>query len=150
MEISVTVQNLTSINSRLRLLNAAADAIQGRGYLIGTNISYGAYVTDGTQAHAIYPRAPKKALYWNGAAHPVRMVNHPGTKPNDYLEQGLIVGAGHATTIIVHALGAVVAGDATGLETGLHDAADAILVAVVARAPQKSGDLRRSLHTEVV
>lgn len=149
MEISVTVQDLTSINSRLRLLNGAAQAIEGRGYLIGTDIAYGRYVTDGTQAHAIYPRT-KKALWWPEAAHPVAMVNHPGTKPNDYLTQGMLAGANPATEVIVKALGVVISGDATGLEAGLKAAADVLLVSVVAAAPQKSGDLRRSLHTETV
>ena len=33
----------------------------------------------------------KKALYWPGAAHPVRKVNHPGSKANDFM--GRIVAA---------------------------------------------------------
>lgn len=37
------------------------------------------FTNDGTRPHIILPRR-KKALYWPGAAHPVRRVNHPGTK----------------------------------------------------------------------
>lgn len=46
--------------------------------------SYAPYVEFGTKPHTILPR-DKKALYWPGAAHPVRRVNHPGSKPNDFM-----------------------------------------------------------------
>ncbi len=48
--------------------------------------SYAPYVEFGTKPHVILPKE-KKALYWPGAAHPVRSVNHPGTKPNPFLER---------------------------------------------------------------
>jgi hypothetical protein len=49
------------------------------------------YATDvelGTAPHVILPRN-KKALYWPGADHPVRKVNHPGTAPMPYLRPAL-------------------------------------------------------------
>jgi hypothetical protein len=52
--------------------------------------SYAPFVQFGTAPHVIEPKE-KKALYWPGAAHPVRKVNHPGTKPNDFM--GRIVAA---------------------------------------------------------
>lgn len=42
----------------------------------------------GTGPRIIKPRV-KKALYWVGAAHPVRIVHHPGNRPNDWVERGL-------------------------------------------------------------
>lgn len=48
--------------------------------------SYAPYVEFGTKPHVIVPK-DKKALYWPGAAHPVMRVNHPGTKPNPYMER---------------------------------------------------------------
>ena len=45
---------------------------------------YAIYVHEGTRPHEILPRI-KKALYWEGAAHPVRRVWHPGTRPNRFL-----------------------------------------------------------------
>lgn len=45
---------------------------------------YALYVHEGTKAHRIVPRS-KKALYWTGAAHPVKSVNHPGTKANKFM-----------------------------------------------------------------
>jgi len=46
--------------------------------------SYAPYVEFGTRPHDIFP-TDKKALYWPGAAHPVKSVHHPGTKPNDFM-----------------------------------------------------------------
>src|SRR6267154_4947957 len=48
--------------------------------------SYAPYVEFGTRPHTILPKE-KKALYWPGAAHPVSRVNHPGTKPNAFMER---------------------------------------------------------------
>src|SRR5882757_9825725 len=48
--------------------------------------SYAPYVEFGTKPHVIVPK-DKKALYWPGAAHPVMSVNHPGTKPNPFMER---------------------------------------------------------------
>lgn len=48
--------------------------------------SYAPYVEFGTKPHTILPRNAK-ALFWPGAAHPVRKVNHPGTKPNPFMER---------------------------------------------------------------
>lgn len=48
-------------------------------------VRYVAFVILGTKPHVIVPRV-KKALYWEGAAHPFVRVNHPGTKANDFRE----------------------------------------------------------------
>lgn len=49
-------------------------------------VNYGEYLEEGTPPHVIEPKNGK-ALYWNGAAHPVRKVNHPGTKGDPLLER---------------------------------------------------------------
>lgn len=54
--------------------------------VIGTNLKYAEAVHEGTRPHRIAP-IRKKALMWKGAKHPVRAVNHPGTKPNKFLER---------------------------------------------------------------
>jgi hypothetical protein len=48
--------------------------------------NYAPYVEFGTKPHVIEPRE-KKALYWPGADHPVKRVNHPGTAPNPFMER---------------------------------------------------------------
>lgn len=52
--------------------------------IVGTNLTYARAVNDGSKPHVIRPRTAK-ALYWKGALHPVRSVNHPGNKPNDFV-----------------------------------------------------------------
>ena len=59
--------------------------IKGLGATIHTsNIKYAPGVEYGTKAHIIKPKN-KKALYWKGAKHPVKKVNHPGSKAKPYL-----------------------------------------------------------------
>ena len=55
------------------------------GYWFPT-ASYAGYVEFGTAPHVIEAK-DAKALYWPGAQHPVKRVNHPGTKANKYLER---------------------------------------------------------------
>ena len=50
-----------------------------------SNVKYAAIVEKGSKAHIIRPKN-KKALYWKGATHPVKQVNHPGSKAKPYLE----------------------------------------------------------------
>lgn len=50
--------------------------------------TYAAYVELGTMPHVIRPKT-KQALYWEGAAHPVKVVHHPGTKPQPFLRPAL-------------------------------------------------------------
>ena len=59
--------------------------IRGLGATIHTsNIKYAPGVEYGTKAHIIRPKN-KKVLYWKGAKHPVKKVNHPGSKAKPYL-----------------------------------------------------------------
>lgn len=47
-------------------------------------MKYGRFLEEGTAPHVIRPKN-KKALFWAGAAHPVKKVNHPGTKARPLL-----------------------------------------------------------------
>lgn len=59
--------------------------IRGLGATIHTsNIKYAPGVEYGTKAHIIKAKN-KKALYWKGAKHPVKKVNHPGSRAKPYL-----------------------------------------------------------------
>lgn len=53
---------------------------------VSPNVKYAKWVHDGTSAYVITP-VKKKALYWKGALHPVRRVNHPGIKANPFMER---------------------------------------------------------------
>ena len=46
------------------------------------------WVNDGTRPYTITPTS-KKALYWEGADHPVRVVHHPGIRGRHFVEDSL-------------------------------------------------------------
>ena len=59
--------------------------VKGLEAIIHTsNIKYAPGVEYGTRAHIIRAKN-KKALYWKGAKHPVKQVNHPGSRAKPYL-----------------------------------------------------------------
>ena len=50
-----------------------------------SNVIYARGVEEGTKPHIIRPKR-KKALYWKGAKHPVKQVNHKGSRAKPYLK----------------------------------------------------------------
>lgn len=70
---------------RRSIVSRVDTATKGR---VGTNLSYAPAVHNGSGPHVIRAKS-KKALYWKGAAHPVRSVRHPGTKANPFFERGI-------------------------------------------------------------
>jgi HK97 gp10 family phage protein len=76
-----------------RLRSSIVHRVEERGarfydVSVGTNVNYAEDVEKGTRPHRIYPRK-KKALYWPGAMHPVAYVDHPGTRPQPFLEPAI-------------------------------------------------------------
>jgi HK97 gp10 family phage protein len=76
-----------------RLRSSIVHRVEERGtrfydVSVGTNVNYAEDVEKGTRPHRIYPRN-KKALYWPGAMHPVAYVDHPGTRPQPFLEPAI-------------------------------------------------------------
>lgn len=55
---------------------------------IRTPAEYAVMVNDGTRPHVIEP-VSAKALYWPGAAHPVKRVYHPGTQGQHFVEKSI-------------------------------------------------------------
>ena len=49
-----------------------------------SNIEYAIIVEKGSKPHIIRPKN-KKALYWEGAKRPVKLVNHPGSRAKPFL-----------------------------------------------------------------
>ncbi|HBJ2623607.1 UNVERIFIED_ORG: hypothetical protein B2H98_06870 [Clostridium botulinum] len=75
-----------SANWKDRTANArqgiSSESTGGNGdYKISLNhgVSYGEILEEGSKPHIITPKNGK-ALYWKGAAHPVKKINHPGTE----------------------------------------------------------------------
>jgi phage gpG-like protein len=83
----VTGAGLKALHGRLiltdtaRLRNSINFQALARGVEGFTNVKYGAihHLGGTTKAHTIVPRV-KKALFWPGAGHPVKSVQHPGSK----------------------------------------------------------------------
>lgn len=66
--------------------------VEGRGrdftVFLSHGVKYGGVLEEGSPPHIIRPKK-KKALYWSGASHPVKEVNHPGTKGYPVIEDTL-------------------------------------------------------------
>ena len=56
--------------------------------VIKSPAEYAQWVNDGTQPYTITPTS-KKALYWEGADYPVKVVHHPGIKARHFVEDSL-------------------------------------------------------------
>lgn len=55
---------------------------------VGSAVPYAGFIERGTRPHEIMARR-KKALWWKGAEHPVRRVQHPGTRAYRVLTRAL-------------------------------------------------------------
>lgn len=62
--------------------------IEELAWCITTMVGYAPYVHEGTEPHEIRP-VRAKALFWEGAEHPVKKVDHPGTRPNPFVDRAL-------------------------------------------------------------
>lgn len=64
------------------------DSIDDSEAHIKTPAEYAVMVNDGTKPHVIEP-VSAKALYWEGADHPVKRVYHPGTQGQHFVENSI-------------------------------------------------------------
>ncbi len=69
---------------------------------IGPTVKHAEYVVKGTRPHLI---EGNPFLYWKGAEHPVRRVQHPGTSPNDYITRAKDRSEGRSSQLIQEFLG---------------------------------------------
>ena len=60
----------------------------GLSWWARTQLEYAEYIEEGTSAHIIIGN---EWLYWEGADHPVHMVNHPGNAAYKYMETALYI-----------------------------------------------------------
>jgi hypothetical protein len=72
------------LQGSIQMRSAIDEGARISGYWGSFATIYARWVEEGTGPHVILPKT-KKALFWPGAAHPVRMVFHPGTRPHPYL-----------------------------------------------------------------
>ena len=64
------------------------DSLSSDEAVIKSPAEYAQWVNDGTQPYTITPNS-KKALYWEGADYPVKVVHHPGIKARHFVEDSL-------------------------------------------------------------
>jgi HK97 gp10 family phage protein len=57
-------------------------------YVVAPAVPYAAAVHGGTRPRTIVPTT-KRALFWKGARHPVKRVNHPGSKGDPFMTRAL-------------------------------------------------------------
>jgi len=55
---------------------------------VGPESEVGPWIEFGTEPHTILPKN-RQALFWEGAEHPVKRVEHPGTKPRPFMRPSL-------------------------------------------------------------
>jgi hypothetical protein len=144
MPANVIVRGLREVITYLDRMAEEARVAAATQVKVGTDVPYAKYVIGGTRPHDIYPR-DKQALFWAGAEHPVRMVHHPGTKPNPFLSDA--EAAMRLPVIAAIAKGVLTAKPGSGAE-GMYTAGLLVLAEARKRAPVKTGTLRDSLHVE--
>ena len=66
-------------NARQGLSGSSAGSNGNYIISLSHGVEYGAILEDGSKPHIITANSGS-ALYWKGAEHPVKKVNHPGTK----------------------------------------------------------------------
>jgi hypothetical protein len=66
-------------HARQALHGGVEGGINEYSIYLSHGVEYGEILEEGSKPHVIKPKN-KKALYWKGAAHPVKEVHHPGTK----------------------------------------------------------------------
>ena len=86
MELSNELKLVAPVDTG-RLRNSIKIFIEGNKLKIFM-VDYAKFIEFGTLPHVITPRN-KKALSWSGAAHPVKKVNHPGSRPNNFIRRTL-------------------------------------------------------------
>ena len=64
------------------------DSLSSDEAVIKSPAEYAQWVNDGTDPYTITPTS-KKALYWEGADNPVKVVHHPGIKARHFVEDSL-------------------------------------------------------------
>ena len=147
MSVTVEVRGLRQLVIKL---DATAAALVGGGrVVVGTNVQYARMVSEGTRAHRIEARNAK-ALFWPGAAHPVRSVRHPGTKPNPYVEEAVAASGPQVAAIIGAAVAVITEPGVGSLQPALLASGMAVQANIQRGAPVKTGNLRSSWHTEAM
>lgn len=83
-DIEADAKDRAPVDTGNLVANIRAEPQGDLAWAVTSYAEYGAAVEYGTPPHEIRPRNAQ-ALFWPGAAHPVKVVHHPGTPPQPYL-----------------------------------------------------------------
>jgi len=149
MTFTITTRGIQEVIARLANVAEAAQMAGAHRATVGSDLPYAKFVTDGTRAHTIQPKNGH-ALFWPGAAHPVKLIHHPGTRANPFMDEAAQQAAPMWALIVSTAFGVIGGGmPATEMEAALAKADAVVLKAAQDDAPVRTGDLRRSLKLVV-
>jgi len=90
---SVSVENANIKTGTLRG-SIQYDQQDDNTWTVGTNLEYASYVHEGTSPHLILPTNWDGYLWWEGADHPVRYVEHPGYAGNPWFDTAIEITEG--------------------------------------------------------
>jgi hypothetical protein len=144
VSVRVTVRGANVVADRFR--RAAAALVGGGKATVGNSLYYAPYVHDGQPAHIISAR-PGSALYWEGAAHPVQYVNHPGYHGNPYLADAADAAQPEINALFGRGIVGIFGGGLGSAREWTRQGADLILAEAQQRVNVKTGDLLHDLHT---
>ena len=148
MRVEIVAKNFPELVARLAAMAEATRIAGQHAIAVGTDVPYAHFVTDGTRPHLIYPSA-KRALAWPGAAHPSKVVHHPGYRGNPFLTDALRDDVAPRIVAILAAMDAIAHGAPPALMEEALTANDlALLADARKRANVETGNLRDSLHID--
>lgn len=145
MPTRIIIAGLPKTQAHLQNLASALRDLRGIRASVGSNVSYAEIIHKGSRPHVILPRN-KQALFWKGARHPVRRVQHPGTKPNQFM---ITVFRGmHAEIVesVGRGLGLAIEFPDLHGAAGLGQVMDKLEQALKDAAPVRTGKFRNSLR----
>lgn len=129
--------------ARLASLQSGMASISGHMAVVGNNAVYARAISEGREAWTIYPTR-KKALYWKGAEHPVKVVHHPALKANPYVQEATTASLTEVVNIFASGVAAALNGNPAAMRNALLGAGLAVQANIMRRTPVRSGHLRRS------
>jgi len=142
------VKGLPALLERLGAIREGTTAFGQTSVIIGSSLSYAGFVHDGTAPHII--QAHGGGLFWEGAAHPVMLVHHPGYKGNPFLTNAVDATRDTIVEMVSTAVGAVAEGGPGTLIPEAMRAGEALVLDAARETVNvKTGALRDSLHSEV-
>ena len=87
-DVLVDMRTHCPVDTGELLFDLDAEVIDKQARIGAKSVPHAIYAEEGVGPHEITPNT-KKALYWEGAAHPVNKVNHPGMHGTHFMKNAL-------------------------------------------------------------